>query len=84
MFLTPTNRYGVVQGVALALWPKLDSVLRGSWRKYRGGAVETLGAAMAANLHTHASGVEWLTWTDFHALAARDDATVVNSRALAN
>ena len=61
MILTPTNRYGVVQGVALAPWPKLDSVLRGSWRKYRGVAVEALGAAMVANLHTHASGVEWLT-----------------------
>ena len=84
MILTPTNRYGVVQGLALALWPKLDRVLRGSWRKYRGVAVETLGAAMAANLHTHASGVEWLTWTDFHALAARDDANVVSSGALAN
>ena len=84
MILTPTNRYGVVQGLALALWPKLDKVLRGSWRKYRGVAVETLGAAMAANLHTHASGVEWLTWTDFHALAARDDANVVSSGALAN
>ena len=59
-------------------------MLRGSWRKHRGVAVETLGAAMAANLHTHASGVEWLTWTDFRALAARDDATTVSRRALAN
>ena len=59
-------------------------MLRGSWRKHRGVAVETLGAAMEANLHTHASGVKWLTWTDIHALAARDDATVLNIRAFAN
>ena len=69
MILTPTKCYGVVQGLALALWPKLDRVLRGSWHKYRGGAVETLGAAMAANLFTNATGVEWLTWTDFQVLA---------------
>ena len=69
MILTPTKRYGVVQGLALALWPKLDRVLRGSWRKYRGVVVETLGAAMAANLFTNATGVEWLTWTDFQVLA---------------
>ena len=61
MILTPTKRYGVVQGLALALWPKLDRVLRGSWRKYRGVALETPGAAMAAHLFTNATGVEWLT-----------------------
>jgi uncharacterized protein YbjT (DUF2867 family) len=84
MILTPTNRYGIVQGLTLALWPKLEMLLRGSWRKYRGVAVETLGAAMAANLLTNTSGVEWLTWVDFHALVARDDANLGGSGALAN
>jgi uncharacterized protein YbjT (DUF2867 family) len=73
MILTPTNRYGIVQGLALALWPKLDVVLRGAWRKYRGVAVQTLGAAIAANLFTRGSGVERLSWHDFQALAAGDD-----------
>ena len=84
MILTPTNRYGIVQGLMLALWPSLDPMLRGSWRKYRGVAVETLGAAMAANLLTGASGVEWLTWADFNALAARVATNVDGHRALAN
>jgi hypothetical protein len=73
MILTPTNRYGIAQGLALALWPKLDVLLRGSWRKYRGVAVQTLGAAIAGNLFTRGGGVERLSRHDFQALAAGDD-----------
>jgi uncharacterized protein YbjT (DUF2867 family) len=82
MILTPTNRYGIVQGLTLALWPRLNAVLHGSWRKYRGVAVETLGAAMAANLFNNTRGVEWLTWTDFHALARGAVASVDGHRAV--
>jgi uncharacterized protein YbjT (DUF2867 family) len=73
MILTPTNRYGFGQGLILAVWPKLNPLLRGAWRKYRGIAVETLGAAMAANLFAGGTGVEHLHWQDFVALAARGD-----------
>jgi uncharacterized protein YbjT (DUF2867 family) len=80
MILTPANRYGIAQGLALALWPKLDVVLRGSWRRYRGVAVETLGAAIAANLFTRGGGVERLSWHDFQVLAAPDEAPIGGSR----
>jgi uncharacterized protein YbjT (DUF2867 family) len=73
MILTPTNRYGFGQGLMLTVWPKLNPLLAGAWRKYRGIAVETLGAAMAANLLTSGSGVEQLHWQDFVVLAARVD-----------
>ena len=69
MLLTPVNRYGFTQGLLLAIWPKLNPVLRGEWRKYRGIPVETLGASMAANLFTGGTGVEQLVWQDFVALA---------------
>jgi uncharacterized protein YbjT (DUF2867 family) len=68
MILTPTNRYGFSQGLLLLVWPKLNPLLRGSWSKYRGIAVGTLGAAIAANLFTSGSGVEQLHWRDFIAL----------------
>ena len=69
MILTPTNRYGILQGLTLALWPVLTPVLAGPLRKYRGIPVETLGAAMANNLFTSGSGTEILQWDDFMALA---------------
>lgn len=60
MIFTPTNRYGFGQWLMLALWPKLNFILRGAWTQYRGIAVETLGAAMAAKLFTRGTGVEHL------------------------
>ena len=69
MILTPTNRYGVLQGLTLALWPVLTPVLAGPLHKYRGIAVETLGQAMANNLFTTGSGTAYLTWDDFKRLA---------------
>jgi len=65
MILTPTNRYGVLQALLLAIWPSLDGILRGPWRQYRGIRVEKLGAAIAANLFTQGSGVERPQWDDF-------------------
>jgi uncharacterized protein YbjT (DUF2867 family) len=71
MILTPTNRYGASQALILTVWPRLHPVLRGPWRKYRGIAVEALGAAIAANLCTPGQGVETLRWPDITALAKR-------------
>jgi uncharacterized protein YbjT (DUF2867 family) len=75
MILTPINRYGFAQGLLLGVWPRLNPLFGGAWRKYRGVAVETLGTAMAANLLTSGQGVEQLHWQDFLALAARSRGT---------
>lgn len=72
MILTPTNRYGVVQGLLLALWPKISFLLQGGWRKYRGIPVGTLGAAMAANLFTKGQGTEILNWSEISALGSKE------------
>jgi uncharacterized protein YbjT (DUF2867 family) len=69
MILTPTNRYGLSQGLTLKLWPLLHPLFRGSARKYRGIPVETLGSAMALNLQTIGHGTELLHWPEFVALA---------------
>ncbi|MGP1682537.1 MAG: hypothetical protein ACTS8S_09455 [Giesbergeria sp.] len=57
MILTPTNRFGFSQALTLTFWPMLMPALVGSWRKYRGIRVETLGSAMAANLVTSGQGL---------------------------
>lgn len=69
MILTPTNRYGFTQGVALAVWPRLNSILAGGLRKYRGVAVDRLGQAIALNLRGSQTGVEVLHWEAIDALA---------------
>ena len=72
MILTPTNRYGFTQGIALWLWPKLDGVLRGSWRKYRGIPVAQLGAAMGRNVFREVRGVEVLRWDEFQEVLEKE------------
>lgn len=69
MILTPTNRYGFAQGVALAVWPRLRPILAGNLRKYRGIAVDRLGRAIAMNLRGPGTGVEILRWDAIDALA---------------
>ena len=69
MILTPTNRYGLTQGLTLAVWPKLKPLLAGPLHKYRGIEVKKLGAAMANNVFTSGAGVEVLHWDEFVALA---------------
>lgn len=69
MILTPTNRYGVTSALALALWPTLSHLMIGPMRKFRGVAVDMLGAAIAENLVTAGRGVETLHWEQFTALA---------------
>jgi hypothetical protein len=60
-----------LQAVVSAVWPKLSPVLRGIWQVYRGIRVETLGAAMAANLETEGRGLEVLHGSEMTALALR-------------
>ena len=68
MILTPTNRYGWSQALTLAVWPKLDGLLRGRLQRFRGIAVEALGLAMATNALNKGAGVEALQWSDFKRL----------------
>ncbi|MEL6850367.1 MAG: NAD(P)H-binding protein [Bacteroidota bacterium] len=68
MILTPTNRYGFTQAVTLAVWPKLDVVLQGKARKYRGIKVDMLGKAIANNTLVEKNGLEYLQYDDFMAL----------------
>ena len=69
MILTPTNRYGFTQAVALFVTPFLNPLLFGGWKKYRGVPVELLGKAIALNAFSHKMGVERLEWADFYAIA---------------
>jgi uncharacterized protein YbjT (DUF2867 family) len=68
MILTPTNRYGLMQGLMLSVWPALSWVLQGGLRKYRGINLETLGNAIAKNVVTTALGVEMLQWEQINKL----------------
>lgn len=65
MILTPTNRYGFTQALALAIWPKLDLILQKGARKYRGIKVEMLGRSIANNIFIDKQGVEYLRYDDF-------------------
>lgn len=69
LILTPTNRYGIAQGLTLAIWPYMRPFLLGGLRKYRGIAVDRLGHAIAVNLRAQKAGVEVLHWDAIEALA---------------
>jgi len=69
MILTPSNRYGLSQGLTLAIWPWLRPLLAGALRKYRGIRVDRLGHAMAVNLRSPNTGVEILHWDAIDELA---------------
>ena len=73
LIVTPTNRYGFSQAVALRIGPFLKPVLRGSLRKYRGISVELLGNAIAVNILGRKSGIEMLFWDDFQTLVKTVD-----------
>ena len=68
MILTPTNRYGFSQAIILKVWPKLDFILQGKAKKYRGIKVAELGKAIACNLLTPGVGTEHLQYPDFKKL----------------
>ena len=65
MILTPQNRYGLTQGIALWIWPKLDYFLNKGNRKYRGIKVDLLGKSIANNVFVEKTGVEFLQYDDF-------------------
>ncbi|MCY1054533.1 NAD(P)H-binding protein [Nannocystis sp. SCPEA4] len=69
MLLTPQNRYGTGQAILLAVWPKLDWVLAGPLRKFRGITVADLGRAMARDAERDDPGVHVYHWDEFSALA---------------
>jgi uncharacterized protein YbjT (DUF2867 family) len=68
MILTPTNRYGASQGVLLAVWPVISTLLIGPFAKYRGIKVDALGQAIARNLLTQGRGTDILEWSAFQTL----------------
>ncbi|AOW15689.1 hypothetical protein LPB72_00710 [Hydrogenophaga crassostreae] len=72
MILTPTNRYGWSQALTLVVWPKLDGLLRGRLKRFRGIGVEELGRAMAVNALNEGTGVETVQWSGFKRLASQD------------
>ena len=66
MLITPHNRYGAVQAMFLAVWPKLDWVFSGPLKRFRGVRVEDLGRAIAMNAAQDGpAGVEVLEWGGF-------------------
>jgi uncharacterized protein YbjT (DUF2867 family) len=71
MILTPTNRYGLSQALTLAIWPRLQPVLIGRFRKYRGIPVDQLGRAIANSVASGTTGRQTLHWDDIVALAGR-------------
>ena len=73
MILTPTNRYGFSQAIVLFIWPILSTLLFGRLKQYRGIKVEKLGRAIAENIFTDGSGLEYLKWSDFQALTSDRD-----------
>jgi hypothetical protein len=73
MILTPANRYGLAQGVTLAIWPLLSHALIGGLKKYRGIPVNSLGSAIANNLFVPGEGLEFLLWPEITRLAAKAD-----------
>ncbi len=68
MILTPTNRYGIAQGITLKVWPLLKYLFVGSAKKYRGIKVNVLGEAMAKNVFNEGEGYEELHWDKFYAV----------------
>lgn len=71
MILTPTNRYGLSQGLTLLFWPLLKPLLQGPMRKLRGIKLATLGAAIANNVGVPKStDIEILEWDDLVKLSS--------------
>lgn len=68
MILTPHNRYGLSQGLTLAIWPILTPFLIGPLRKLRGIKVERPGRAIANNIAMNGNETEVLEWDEFEAL----------------
>lgn len=65
MILTPTNRYGLLHGLTLAVWPRVQPLFFGGLRKYRGVPVEVLGRAMAMHAGAPGDGTDVYHWDEF-------------------
>jgi len=65
MILTEQNRYGLLQGILLKVWPWLHVFLQGRLKKYRGVRVTDLGKAIADYSFVNDKGYKDLTWSDF-------------------
>ena len=70
MILTPANRYGLLQGIMLQVWPLLKYALSGPLRKYRGIEVDILGRSMARNACSQGSGREDFQWDEIVAMSS--------------
>jgi uncharacterized protein YbjT (DUF2867 family) len=82
MLITPHNRYGALQAVLLAVWPRLDWMLAGPMRRFRGIRVEDLGKAMAMNAARDAPpGVEIFEWDGFQRVLDADSVMADDSSA---
>ena len=70
MILTPTNRYGPMQAVVLAVWPWLNPLLAGPLRRYRGIKVDRLGTAIARATLGEQTGEQVMEWDALIAASA--------------
>jgi uncharacterized protein YbjT (DUF2867 family) len=68
LIITPENRYGFTQAVVLKVWPKLNFLLVGRWRKYRGIKIDMLGKAIANNIKKKGEKVECLEYDQIRTL----------------
>ena len=68
MIMTPTNRYGFTQAIALAIWPVMDKLFFGGAKKYKGIKVEDLGTAMGKNVFRVGKEYEEFEWEEFQGL----------------
>lgn len=70
MILTPTNRYGVLSGIALTVWPGLHWAMQGRLRAFRGIRVDDLGRAIALDSARGAltDGARVLAWDELQAV----------------
>lgn len=68
LLVTPSNRYGALQGWLLKWFPRLEGALVGPLRIYRSIRVEELGTAMVRNAERTGMGVEILHWPEFKSL----------------
>ena len=65
LLVTPQNRYGVTQGVALAVLPRIDWLFVGPLARFRSIRVSDLGRAMVRHAERPGAGVEVLEWPEF-------------------
>lgn len=68
LLVTPTSRYGFMQGVLLALFPLIDPLLVGPLSRFRSVKVSDLGKAMVRHAERPGAGVEVLEWNEFQAV----------------